>query len=115
MQIEIDDSVVKLIGIVTGIISSAFAVFFLMNALHVENHELELTDSQIRQRILISESTRYGEIVKYYQDLSKERDLTLAEMERLRLVEKQQCRISNTLNKNTQSEYFIEELKECSR
>lgn len=112
MKIEIDN---KIIGIGATAISAAFAVFFLMNSLHIENHELEISDSQLRQRILIAESTRYAEVAKYYHDLEKERDLTLAELERLRLVEEQHCRISNTLKKNTQSENFIEELKECNR
>jgi len=92
MKIEVDN---KIFAIVTGAITSAFAVFFYMNSIHIENHEMEEADKDFRTRVLMSESTRYAEIAKYYRDEMQSRDLTEAEWARLELVEKQQCRIRN--------------------
>lgn len=96
MKIEIEN---KMLGMIGGAISTAFAVFFFMNGIHIENHEMEAADKDFRTRVLMSESTRYAEIAKYYRDEMKERELTEAEWARLELVEKQQCRIRNQLAK----------------
>jgi len=97
MKVEVDN---KIIGMVISAISVAFAVFFYMNSIHIENHEMEVVDKDFRTRVLMSESTRYAEIAKYYRDEMKSRDLTEAEWARLELVEKQQCRIRNQLANN---------------
>lgn len=97
MKLEVDN---KIFGIVTGAVTTAFAVFFYMNSIHIENHEMEIVDTDFRTRVLMSESTRYAEIAKYYRDEMKSRELTEAEWARLELVEKQQCRIRNQLAKN---------------
>ena len=98
MKIEVDN---KIFGIVTGAVSTVFAVFFFMNSIHIENHEMEAADIDFRTRVLMSESTRYAEVAKYYRDELKSRDLTEAEWARLELVEKQQCRIRNQLSKTS--------------
>lgn len=104
MQINIDDSVGKWVGSIVTVCSVIFAVFIFMDERHLHQHDKELveskieqSDSKVRQRILMSESTRYAEVQKYYYELKQERDLTLAEMQRLRLVEEQQRRIEDIL------------------
>ena len=95
MKIEIDN---KLFGIVTAAVSAAFGIYFYMNSIHIENHELEMADKDFKTQVLMSESTRYAEIAKYYRDEMKSRELTEAEWARLELVEKQQCRIRNIMS-----------------
>jgi hypothetical protein len=82
---------------IIGIISAVFAAYLYLEKIHINVEEAELSALKAHQRILMSESTRYGEVAKYYHDLQKERDLTLAEMDRLRLVERQQERIAKDL------------------
>lgn len=112
MKIEVDN---KTVGVASSAVAAVFAAFFLMNELHIENHELEISDSLLRQRILVSESTRYAEIIKYYNELEDDRPLSLAELERKRLAEDQQCRITRTLKMNAVSDNFVEYLKDCEK
>lgn len=99
MQIEISD---KLLKIVAGAVSTAFAVYLFFNSIYIENHEMEAEKSTLTNRLLMSESTRYAQIAKYYRDEMKERDLTKAEQARLKLVEKEQCRIRNIISENSE-------------
>lgn len=96
MKIEVDN---KVFGLVVGAITVTFGAFFTMNGLHIENHEMQAERVSLEQAILMSESTRYAEIAQYYRQESEERPLTEAEWARLELVERQQCRIRNTLSK----------------
>lgn len=98
MKVEIDN---KIAGMVTGAISVAFAVFFYMNSIHIENHEMEAVDVDFHTRILMAESTRYAEIAKYYREEMQNRPLTEAEWARLELVERQQCRIRKQIKKSS--------------
>lgn len=98
MKIEIDN---KIAGMVTGAISLAFGVFFYMNSIHIENHEMEAVDIDFHTRLLMSESTRYAEIAKYYREEMQNRALTEAEWARLELVERQQCRIRKQMKKSS--------------
>ena len=52
--------------------------------------------------------------IKTKRNPNKERDLTLAETDRKRLAEREQCRIANTLRTNTSSETFVEQLRDCN-
>lgn len=96
MKLEIDTSS-KTIKFAAWAIGAAFTAYFAANALYIENHEMEKTDREFRTKVLMSESTRYAEVATYYRNEMKSRDLTEAEWARLELVEKQQCRIRNTL------------------
>ena len=83
---------------VAGLIAIAFAVFFFMDDRHAHFAELDNADTALRERILMSESTRYAEIQKYYIDKMKAgQSLTDAEQKRLDLVQKQQERIAEAL------------------
>jgi hypothetical protein len=108
MKFEVEDKIVKVVGAITAVGSMVVGALLFMDSRHEPagivaasqyrlQEEIVDTDSKIRQRILMSESTRYAEIAKYYYELQQERPLTLAELERLRLVEKQQERITETL------------------
>lgn len=101
MKIEIEN---KTIGIAVGAISAAFSAFFLLNSLHIENHEMKAAEEDLARQIKMSESTRYAEVAKYYRDEMKTRGLTEAEEARLELVEAAQCRIRNQL-RNEDAEY----------
>ena len=108
MKIEVDN---KTVGIVVGAVTIAFSILFFLNSIHLGIND----DTALRSRILMSESTRYAEIVKYYNDLEDDgKVLSLAQLKRKRLAEEQQCRIELTLKKNmSESELsrFKEELK----
>jgi len=56
----------------------------------------------LNNRLLMSESTRYAQIAKYYRDEMKERELTKAEQSRLELVEREQCRIRTIISENSE-------------
>ena len=94
MQIEVKNEHIKFVAWAIGL---AFSVYFAANALYIENHEMDKEKTDFNTKVLMSESTRYAEIAKYYRDEMKKRDLTEAEWARLELVETQQCRIRNTL------------------
>ena len=96
MHIEIKDQHLKFTAWAIGI---AFSLYFAANSLYIENHEMDAEKTDFNTKVLMSESTRYAEIAKYYRDEMKLRELTEAEWARLELVEKQQCRIRNTLAK----------------
>lgn len=107
---EVEDSHLKFIGSILGIIGICFSAFFYLNDLHVDETELELAqlkerlaiqeavNANILQEIRYSESTRYAEIMKYYNDESKTRGLSDAEQARVNLVEKQLERIERQLD-----------------
>ena len=88
---------ISAVGGILAIIGAVFTAYLYLDRIHINTYEAEQAALKAHQRILMSESTRYAEVAKYYHDLQKERDLTLAEMERLRLVQKQQERISQDL------------------
>jgi hypothetical protein len=62
-----------------------------------QNRQVESVEEDLRTRILMSESTRYAQVAKYYRDEMKTRPLSVAEYARLELVEREQCRIRNEL------------------
>jgi len=101
MKIEIDDTVGRWVGSIVTVCSIVFAVFFFLDTRHVSHEEAMIADSKLRQRILMSDSTRYAEIAQYYQDVEKERELTKAEQARKTLVEEQQKRTIQTLLDST--------------
>jgi hypothetical protein len=85
---------------IIGLIAIAFATFFFLDGRHAHHYDVEGTDASLRERILMSESTRYAEIQKYYVDkMASGETLTDAELARLRLVQKQQERIAEVLGK----------------
>ena len=91
----------KLIKYVAGAIGAAFTVWFLLEAKYWMRSEAEIESAELKERILMSESTRYAEIAKYYQDkLANGEVLTQAEQDRLALVQRQQMRINQTLTKD---------------
>ena len=90
--------VIDLAKSLAAAISLAFAVFFFMDNRHAHIEDVSHTDVELRERILMSESTRYAEIAKFYSDKQLDGEvLTDAERARLELVQKQQVRISETL------------------
>ena len=105
MKVEIDN---KLFGaIVTGV-SVVFGAYMYIDNMYVDDNELALSQMEevavneskhddLQTRVLMSESTRYAQITKYYGDVSKERALTTAEEARRQLAEREQCRIRNIL------------------
>lgn len=112
MKIEIENSIVlKWIASIASVCTVVFTAFLFLDARHLHDHDkievhskIEQNDSLVRQRILMSESTRYAEIQKYYYELKAERPLTLAELNRLRLVEAQQKRLEETLLGTTENQ-----------
>jgi hypothetical protein len=99
MQIEVSN---KLITLVVTIVSAAFGVYLFFNSIYIENHEMEVEKTTLNNRLLMSESTRYAQIAKYYRDEMKERELTAAEQSRLELVEREQCRIRTIISENSE-------------
>jgi len=99
MQIEVGG---KFIGLVISIITAAFGVYLFFNSIYIENHEMEVEKTTLNNRLLMSESTRYAQIAKYYRDEMKERELTKAEQSRLELVEREQCRIRTIISENSE-------------
>lgn len=105
MKFEVENSLaVKWIASISAACTVVFLAFLFLDERHLHDHDkvevttkMDKNDSLVRQRILMSESTRYAEIAKYYYELKAERPLTLAELNRLRLVEAQQRRIEETL------------------
>ena len=93
-QLEFDDTIPKFVVWAVGL---CFTIYFAANALYIENHEMETEKASMSQRILMSESTRYAQIAKYYRDEMQVRGLSEAEKARLQLVEREQCRIRNEL------------------
>ena len=99
VQIEVGG---KFISLVIRIITAAFGVYLFFNSIYIENHEMEVEKTTLNNRLLMSESTRYAQIAKYYRDEMKERELTSAEQDRLELVEREQCRIRNIISENSE-------------
>lgn len=107
---EVEDTHLKIVGSLIGIVGAAFTAFFYLNELHIDKTELELdqlkerlaieeaVNANILQEIRYSESTRYAELLKYYKDVAKKRELTSAEEARVKLVENQLERIEQQLN-----------------
>lgn len=95
MKLEIDN---KIFGVIVTIVSAIFGAYIYLNSIHIENHELAAESDRVYDRLLMSDSTRYAQIAKYYYDVQKERPLTKAEESRLRLAEREQCRIRNILS-----------------
>lgn len=93
-QIEFDDRIPKFVVWAVGI---CFTVYFAANALYIENHEMKMAEEDFITQLKLSESTRYAEVAKYYNDEAKSRSLTEAEEARLDLVEEAQCRIRQQL------------------
>ena len=98
MQLEVSNKVLTLI---VTIITATFGVYLFFNSIYIENHEMEVEKTTFNNRLLMSESTRYAQIAKYYRDEMKERELTAAEQSRLELVEREQCRIRNIISPNS--------------
>jgi hypothetical protein len=82
-----------------AVVAVAFAVFFFMDDRHAHNEDVDLSSIELHRRILMSESTRYAEVAKYYADKLKAGEpLTPAELARFELVEKQQQRIREMMS-----------------
>jgi hypothetical protein len=62
-----------------------------------QDQALESAEESLNTRIIMSESTRYAQIAKYYRDEMQVRSLSEAEKARLDLVEREQCRLRNEL------------------
>lgn len=87
----------------TVILGAAFGAFLFLDNRDEEAHKPDLIEAEasLYERILMSDSTRYAEIQKYYIDKMKSGEsLTEAEQARLDLVMRQQERIANTLKKD---------------
>jgi len=108
MNIQIDN---KLFGVIVTAVSVVFGAYMYLDNLHIDENELELDqmeqdavvealEDDITTRMLMSQSTRYAEIAKYYGDVQRERSLTKAEELRLKNVEDEQCRIRNIISKH---------------
>jgi len=87
-----------LIKMTAGAIATVFMVFLFMDSRHSHPDDLECSSADTNQRILMSDSTRYAEINKYYTDKLKGGEtLSKAETSRLELVQRQQQRINEIL------------------
>lgn len=104
-QIEFDDKIIKFAVWAIGVV---FTAYLAIDSWYIDSTELELDQAEqasayesieedLQTRILMSESTRYAQVAKYYRDELKKRSLTEAEQARLDLVEREQCRIRNEL------------------
>lgn len=81
-----------------ALVMSLFALFFALDDRYSLFSELRDTDADLRERILMSESTRYAEIEKYYTDIMLDgQALSESQQKRLRLAQKQQERIAEAL------------------
>jgi len=88
---------------------SAWEVFSYLDERHAQNTALEAVQADVQarevsieakiiERDLMSQSTRYAEVAKFYTDrLQAGETLTKAEAERLDLVQRQQERIAKAL------------------
>ena len=106
--VEFDDKHLKTVALVFGLIGSVFTAYFVIDDMYIDTNELKLeqqpqdealesAEESINTRILMSESTRYAQIAKYYRDEMEVRSLSEAEKARLDLVEREQCRLRNEL------------------
>ena len=106
--VEFDDKHLKTVALVFGLIGSVFTAYFVIDDMYIDTNELKLeqqpqdealesAEESINIRILMSESTRYAQIAKYYRDEMQVRSLSEAEKARLDLVEREQCRLRNEL------------------
>jgi len=111
-SIEIDDKTLTTTGTLLGLVGSVFAAYLFLSSEFIDENELKIsqapqdeiqekTKTNLNTRIIMSESTRYAQIAKYYRDEMQERDLTKAEKARLELVEREQCRLRNELSGTT--------------
>ena len=83
------------------IAGTVMAAVLFLEGRHMLKSDAELEAAEMRQRILMSESTRYAEIAKYYTDKLKSGEtLTEAEQARLDLVQRQQVKINETLTRD---------------
>jgi len=103
--IEFEDKTIRTWVFLVG---AVFSAWMFIDAMYIDDNELALDQSpqnrqvesveeDFRTRILMSESTRYAQVAKYYRDEMKARELSVAEQARLDLVEREQCRIRNEL------------------
>lgn len=106
--VEFDDKHLKTVALVFGLIGSVFTAYFVIDGIYIDNKELQLeqqpqdqalesAEESLNTRIIMSESTRYAQIAKYYRDEMQVRSLSDAEKARLDLVEREQCRLRNEL------------------
>lgn len=94
-------NLISFTGGLIAIVGSVFTSYLYLDSVHVDLKEQEVEVVRMHQRMLMAESTRYAEVAKYYYELKEDRDLTLAELNRLRAVEKQQERIAKQLMETT--------------
>jgi len=103
--VEFDDRIPKFAVWAIGVV---FTAYFAIDSLYIDPTELSVDQAEqkaayeaigedLQTRILMSESTRYAQVAKYYRDELQKRALTEAEQARLDLVEREQCRIRNEL------------------
>lgn len=106
--VEFDDKHLKTIALVFCLIASVFGAYEYIDSMYIDPNELKLNQDpqdqalesaqeSLNTRIIMSESTRYAQIAKYYRDEMQVRSLSEAEKARLDLVEREQCRLRNEL------------------
>ena len=98
------DRAIAISGGMLGILAVCFGAFFTLDGRHAHQHDVSEDqlhqDTELLNRILMSESTRYAEIEKFYTDVMLEGGtLTQAQKDRLDLVQRQQKRIHDILAK----------------
>ncbi len=83
---------------ITGLVAAVFGAFLFLDDRHAHEHELAEAKEQEYRRMLMSQSTRYAEIEKYYVDEMRQGNpLSEAQKARLELVQRQQIRIAAEL------------------
>ncbi len=97
-----------------AVVMGCFALYFFIDGRYAEERALAAAKLEFQEdiveartdmleRILMSDSTRYAEIEKYYTDeLQEGHDLSEAQKTRLALVQKQQIRIGDAIKGDTQ-------------
>jgi hypothetical protein len=93
------DKVINTLAVLFSLTAAAFSAFLFMDTRHVHNPDLVHSEAETSRRIMMSESTRYAEIAKYYSDRMQEGvKLTESERARLDLAQRQQIRIHKALS-----------------
>lgn len=85
------DKVTLMAGIT--IAGAALTAFLFLDERHVHPVDVVQQTSAITQRMMVSDTTRYAQIIKYYVDVQKERPLTKPESLRLDLAQRELERI----------------------
>lgn len=97
MQLDLSKATVPVTWV--GIIALAtWEAYRYLDDRHAHSDDMVVVEAKIVERDLMSQSTRYAEIAKFYTDkMQAGEPLTKAEQERLDLVQRQQQRIATAL------------------